>query len=118
MRLSLFGVLAPLCLSVVAEKLVLNTVERVVKNVLVENSDYVDYTGPPEGATVSASSSKTNKVNVKVNAATTPYWYEAIEKQGVAPQTAAGYAVFRNVKDFGAKGMYYFIHSPRPSTPC
>ncbi|PQE29297.1 putative beta-13 exoglucanase precursor protein [Rutstroemia sp. NJR-2017a BBW] len=34
------------------------------------------------------------------------YWYETITKQGVAPYNPQGasYQVFRNVKDFGAKG--------------
>ena len=32
------------------------------------------------------------------------FWLEDIEHQGVAPYTAAGYEVFRNVKDFGAVG--------------
>jgi glucan 1,3-beta-glucosidase len=34
------------------------------------------------------------------------YWYETIDHQGVAPYNSQGtaYQVFRNVKDFGAKG--------------
>lgn len=32
------------------------------------------------------------------------YWYENIAKQGIAPFGPSGYTVFRNVKDFGAKG--------------
>lgn len=36
----------------------------------------------------------------------TTFWYEYIAKQGVAPYNAQGspYQVYRNVKDFGAKG--------------
>ena len=35
------------------------------------------------------------------------YWYESLAKQGVAPYNPQGsaYKVFRNVKDFGAKGL-------------
>ena len=33
------------------------------------------------------------------------YWYENIAKQGIAPYGPSGYKVFRNVKDFGAKGL-------------
>ena len=33
------------------------------------------------------------------------YWYENIPKQGVAPFAPAGYSVYRNVKDYGAKGQ-------------
>ncbi|KAI1437042.1 glycoside hydrolase family 55 protein [Xylaria sp. CBS 124048] len=32
------------------------------------------------------------------------YWLEDIEHQGLAPFAGAGYDVFRNVKDYGAKG--------------
>ncbi|KAL2785424.1 pectate lyase superfamily protein-domain-containing protein [Aspergillus keveii] len=32
------------------------------------------------------------------------YWLESIDHQGVAPYAPDGYEVFRNVKDFGAKG--------------
>ncbi|KAM0253661.1 hypothetical protein ACHAQJ_007173 [Trichoderma viride] len=32
------------------------------------------------------------------------YWYENIAHQGVAPFAPSGYTVYRNVKDFGAKG--------------
>lgn len=36
------------------------------------------------------------------------YWYETIAHQGVAPYNPQGtaYQVFRNVKDFGATGIY------------
>lgn len=33
------------------------------------------------------------------------FWLESIDHQGVAPYAPDGYEVFRNVKDFGAKGM-------------
>ncbi|CAJ2505150.1 Uu.00g125440.m01.CDS01 [Anthostomella pinea] len=32
------------------------------------------------------------------------YWLEDVQHQGVAPFAGAGYTVFRNVKDYGAKG--------------
>ena len=37
----------------------------------------------------------------------TTFWYEYIAKQGVAPYNPQGsaYQVYRNVKDFGAKGI-------------
>lgn len=34
----------------------------------------------------------------------TPYWLENIAHQGVSAFGASGFQVFRNVKDFGAKG--------------
>lgn len=32
------------------------------------------------------------------------YWMESIPHQGLAPYAGNGYTVFRNVKDYGAKG--------------
>lgn len=32
------------------------------------------------------------------------YWLEDISHQGLAPYAGSGYSVFRNVKDYGAKG--------------
>lgn len=34
----------------------------------------------------------------------TPYWYETIKHQGISAFGPSGYQVFRNVKDYGAKG--------------
>lgn len=34
----------------------------------------------------------------------TPYWYETISHQGISAFGPSGYEVFRNVKDYGAKG--------------
>jgi hypothetical protein len=42
------------------------------------------------------------------------YWLGQIKHQGVAPLAASGYQVFRNVKDFGAKGRG--TSSGQPST--
>jgi hypothetical protein len=33
-----------------------------------------------------------------------PYWYETINHQGISAFGPSGYAVYRNVKDYGAKG--------------
>ena len=38
----------------------------------------------------------------------TPYWYEEIPHQGIAAFGAVGYQVYRNVKDYGAKGTQPF----------
>lgn len=32
------------------------------------------------------------------------YWMESIPHQGLAPYAGSGYTVFRNVKDYGARG--------------
>jgi glucan 1,3-beta-glucosidase len=39
--------------------------------------------------------------------ASSSYWMANIKRQGVAPfNSDSDYKVFRNVKDFGAKGMF------------
>jgi hypothetical protein len=35
----------------------------------------------------------------------TPYWYEQIPHRGISAFGPAGYQVYRNVKDYGAKGI-------------
>ena len=35
----------------------------------------------------------------------TPYWYEEIAHQGISAFGPSGYAVYRNVKDYGATGI-------------
>lgn len=92
-----------------AEKLTIPHVERVVKDVLEVYSDYVHYDGPAENVSISTNSTSDttdSKLAMKINAAGQPYWYEQITKQGIAPTTAAGYVVFRNVMDYGAKGKF------------
>ncbi|KAK4151575.1 pectate lyase superfamily protein-domain-containing protein [Chaetomidium leptoderma] len=56
--------------------------------------------------TSSASSSSTSSTSTRSVAvpACTDFWLEKIQHKGVAPFGGAGYKVFRNVKDFGAKG--------------
>lgn len=40
------------------------------------------------------------------------YWLANIKHRGVAPYAQSGYQVFRNVKDFGAKGRNIYLFSP------
>ncbi len=47
----------------------------------------------------------TLKVDSNVNKRASTYWYENIAHQGVAPFSPAGYTVYRNVKDYNAKGF-------------
>lgn len=43
--------------------------------------------------------------NTSIEVAGQPeFWLESIAHQGVSPLGPSGYTVFRNVKDFGAKG--------------
>lgn len=40
----------------------------------------------------------------------TPYWYEQISHQGKSAWGPSNYAVYRNVKDYGAKGKQVDQH--------
>ena len=64
--------------------------------------------GDPVGTapTTAISSSATPQVANTTQAAADPYWFEQIPKQGIAAfnPNPAGYKVFRNVKDYGARG--------------
>lgn len=42
--------------------------------------------------------------NRSVGVRDTPYWYENIAHQGISAFGPADYQVYRNVKDFGARG--------------
>jgi glucan 1,3-beta-glucosidase len=44
--------------------------------------------------------------DVEERQSTTPYWLENIKHQGISAFGPAGYTVFRNVKSYGAKGMF------------
>ena len=44
------------------------------------------------------------RADVSVEKRASSYWYENIAHQGISPHGPSGYEVFRNVKDYGAKG--------------
>jgi hypothetical protein len=50
-------------------------------------------------------------VNGGLHTRDTPYWYENIAHQGKSAFGPAGYQIYRNVKDYGAKGAFY---TPNP----
>ncbi|KAF3930408.1 hypothetical protein AA313_de0209493 [Arthrobotrys entomopaga] len=53
---------------------------------------------------VSATTTTTSRTTTTTSPAKTGYWMDAIKHQGYAPYAGTGYQVYRNVKDFGAKG--------------
>ncbi|KAK9600183.1 hypothetical protein V6Z92_000273 [Aspergillus fumigatus] len=55
-------------------------------------------------AAITAGSSSTESIQSRQAANGPGYWLESISHQGIAPLGPSGYRVFRNVKDFGAKG--------------
>lgn len=65
---------------------------------------HVDYKGPTGTATAVLTSKPTGQPTPTPSGCA-PYWLEDIKHQGVAAfNPTAGYQVFRNVRDFGAKG--------------
>jgi glucan 1,3-beta-glucosidase len=100
--LTLALAIAPAVLLGTAEKLDIPQVDEVVQHVLEENSDYVHYQAPPG---TSNKTSESAAHNVKAAAAAgQAYWYESIQHQGISAFGPSGYVVYRNVKDYGAKG--------------
>lgn len=103
---------APLlsCLSVVAcahaQLLDLPQVDELVKEALKPLAAYTNYHGPKTGI----SNSNVQSVVEAVTAAVVDpsYWLADISHQGLAAfnSNPSGYKVFRNVKDYGAVGMF------------
>lgn len=98
-----------------AQLLDIPAVDQVVDSALSFLSAYTAYNGPTGSATSvlaseTASGNPTKHGNAVLNAAVDdpPYWLADISHQGVAAfnSNPSGYAVFRNVKDYGAKGTY------------
>ena len=105
---SLTLALVPTLLTVAAEQLDIPQVDAVVQKVLHDYYNYTHYTPPP------GTSNSTSKNSPKVPAAGgQPYWYEQIAHQGISAFGPSGYAVYRNVKDYGAKGTLLFALRPR-----
>lgn len=109
MRAFAFLSLIPLS---VGEKLVIPAVQSAVALELAQFKAYTAYTGPT-GAAKAAAAAATPEVGIAalVQAASQavtvaqPYWYESITHQGRAAfNTNTSYKVYRNVKDYGAKG--------------
>jgi glucan 1,3-beta-glucosidase len=75
-------------------------VERIVSNILQEYENIVHYSG-----------NQTNDTHISKRA-TTPYWYETIAHQGISAFGPGGYQVYRNVRDYGAKGIFLGMRNP------
>ena len=76
-------------------------VKAAVDAALEGYDNYAAYSGPTNEAPARVLNAEVNQANV-----TGSFWMENIKHQGVAPFAPEGYQVFRNVKDFGAKGMF------------
>lgn len=68
-------------------------VQAVVGRVVSELDSYVHY---------NSNISETSVVDKR----TSSYWYESITHQGISAFGPGGYSVYRNVRDYGAKGIH------------
>ncbi|KAJ5773672.1 hypothetical protein N7457_008568 [Penicillium paradoxum] len=97
-----FGILTvlPLALTAIAAQIDIPSVDAAVSAALKEYGNYEAYTGPqkkPPG--------KVKNIQTSASLASeSSFWLESIAHQGISAFGASGYQVFRNVKDFGAKG--------------
>lgn len=100
----------PLLACANAQLLEIPEVDELVSAAMLPFEQYTSYDAPTEIA-IPAASLETNVVTVQadvaeVAAADTAYWLADIAHQGRAAfnSNPSGYTVFRNVKDYGAKG--------------
>jgi glucan 1,3-beta-glucosidase len=89
--------------SVSAEVLDIPEVDHVVSAALSEFSVYKDYHGPTGTAAAKVAAATAGVQHAQL-VADPAYWLADITHQGNAPFAGSGYAVFRNVMDYGAKG--------------
>lgn len=91
-------VISALILGAACEQFKIPEVDVVVNNALKEHSNYVHYTGNISEASPSVSKRASS------------YWYENIAHQGISAFGPSGYTVYRNVKDYGAKGTFTLVY--------
>ena len=77
-------------------------IKQDVDQMVSEFQKYVNFKGPDHDVDYKPKKEKPGPANVGT------YWMEQIRHQGKAPfnPQAGSYQVFRNVKDFGAKGKH------------
>lgn len=99
------GLVVPLAL---AEKLVIPAVEKAVSLQLAEFSEY--YVDAANQTLDSRSALPYHDARVIAERQTSTYWYETIGHQGISAfNTDTTYKVYRNVKNYGAKGYEAFL---------
>lgn len=90
-------------------------VDKLVSSVMNSLSAYTEFATPAATAAATAAVPTGNSTvhehaSFNANAAAS-YWLESINHQGIAAfnSNPSGYKVFRNVKDYGARGMFPFV---------
>jgi glucan 1,3-beta-glucosidase len=89
----------------------ISEVNTIVSEIVNKLDTYVHYHGNHSDVPTIPPDSNFAQV---IPRGTTPYWYEEINHQGISAFGPSGYKVYRNVKDYGAKGMSCFcVLAPR-----
>lgn len=99
--------------AILGERLVIPEIQSAVSAQLAEFSAYTpDYAAATVGDAPSVSPSS-EKRQIEERQTGGSYWYETIAHQGISAFNAnrATYKVYRNVKDYGAKGYGQFACS-------
>jgi glucan 1,3-beta-glucosidase len=101
----------PLLACANAQLLEIPAVDAIVSSAMLPFEQYMSFGAPTKIASAAVSFETKVAANAKspvaaAAAADTPYWLADIAHQGVAAfnPNPSGYKVFRNVKDYGAKG--------------
>ena len=81
-------------------------VADIVGEILNKYDDYVHYNESSIGAPTFTVQGGISNLHSRQS---TPYWYEQIPHRGISAFGPAGYQVYRNVKDYGARGMLSLI---------
>ena len=80
----------------------------VVSEIKDRYSSYIRYNGTAAASPAIPASEPEASVLPRQSSA---YWYEEITHQGISAFGPSGYAVYRNVKDYGATGMSHTLTS-------
>lgn len=85
-------------------------VEKVVTKVMNKFAPYVHNKGKHSDTAVISAKEDMSQIIPRA----TPYWYEQISHQGRSAWGPSGYQVYRNVKDYGAKGKSIHLLRDHP----
>lgn len=78
-------------------------VAAIVSEVKDKYAPYIQYNGTAAPEAVISPADTAASI---LSRQSTDYWYEEIAHQGISAFGPSGYVVYRNVKDYGAKGTF------------
>ena len=100
------AIVSTLVLGAACRQFEIPEVASTVGKIINKLDSYVHYHGNhSDTAAIPASSDMASIIPRQ----STPYWYEEIAHQGISAFGPSGYAVYRNVKDYGATGTRTYL---------